>query len=231
MPDGRSLIVGGRTGLAWVSADGATAPTPLLAGTQPRIPWSVSSDGQRLAYYEMSPATGFDIWTVPLRRNTAAPALGAPEPFLQSPAYEVYPSFSPDGWWIAYSSNESGRYEIYVRRFPDDGSKVRISTGGGRIARWAQDGRELMYQTDDQRINVVTYRVENGVFSAEKPRLFTRERLGDAGVFPSFDLAPNGARILALVPAAPPEERQSINHVTVVLNFFDEVARRAGRPR
>jgi Tol biopolymer transport system component len=85
----------------------------------------------RLAFYELNAATGFDLWTVPLGTESAGLRAGKPEAFLQTPADERHPSFSPDGRWTAYSSNESGPVEIYVRAFPDKGGKWQISNGGG----------------------------------------------------------------------------------------------------
>ena len=70
---------------------------------------------------------------------------GTPQLYLRTPAYEVYPSFSPDGRWMAYASTEAGPSEVYVRRFPDNGSKVQVSIGGGRIPRWSRNGHDLFF--------------------------------------------------------------------------------------
>jgi serine/threonine-protein kinase len=225
-PDGRLLLLGGRAGMAAVDPERGDPPTRLTRSERIQVPWSVSPDGRRLAYHEMSPSTAFDLWTVPVSRTDGAIRLGTPEPFLRTPAYEVYPTFSPDGQWLAYSSNESGGYEIYVRHFPDDGTKVRVSQGGGRIVHWSPNRRELLFQTDDHRVMVAPYRVERGAFMPGAPRLWTPRPLADAGVYPSFDLTPDGERLVALLPAARPEEQQSPNHVTLLLNVFDEIRRR-----
>jgi serine/threonine-protein kinase len=149
---------------------------------------------------------------------------GTPEPFLRSPSFEVYPSFSPDGRWLVYSSNESGRTEIYVRAFPDNGTKVRVSADGGRVARWVPHGRELLYRTDDQRLMVVEYSIRDGLFKAGTPELWTSTRLADTGVLANFDVAPDGTRVVALLPVR--ERQQTENHATFLLNFFDEIRRR-----
>ena len=122
---------------------------------------------------------------------------GKPKPFLVSDAFEVYPAFSPDGRWIAYTSLESGAYEIYVRAFPDKGHKRQVSTHGGTVAAWARDGRRLFYQTADQRIMVVDWSVSEGVSQPAQPRVWTDTRLADVGLAPSFDVAPDG-RVAAL---------------------------------
>jgi serine/threonine-protein kinase len=155
--DGRFLLIsspGG--GLSSIRADGSGGVQPLLQSDKIQVPWSFSPDGSRLAYHQLSPATGFDLWTVPIRSSEAGVTAGKPEPFLQTAAYETYPSFSPDGKWIAYGSNESGSWEVYVRAFPDQGERVQVSAGGGRIPFWSQNGHELLYRTDDQRIMVAT---------------------------------------------------------------------------
>jgi serine/threonine-protein kinase len=223
-PDARHLLIGGRSGMSWIDAQQPAQPTPLTTKATLQVPWSVSPGG-RLAYHELSATTGFDLWTVPVTPTAHGLTAGAPEPFLRTPAFEVYPAFSPDGRWIAYGSNESGATEIYVRRYPDNGTAVRVSVGGGRIPAWSPNARELLYQTDNNHLMVAGYRVENGAFVPSPPRAWTLLSLGDAWVFPSFALAGDDAHVLALVPAGRPEDQQTPNHVTVVLNFPDEVAR------
>ena len=125
-PTGSSVLFGGVEGMAWISADHSGAPTSLMNVRVNQTPWSVAPDGRRIAYYERNAETGFDLWTVGVRSHDAGFEIGAPERFLQTAAFEVYPSFSPDGRWITYASNESGAWEVYVRRFPDNGTKVRV---------------------------------------------------------------------------------------------------------
>ena len=113
--------------------------------------------------------------------------IGAAEPFLVGTnAFEAYPSFSPDGRWLAYSSNETGRFEVYVRRFPDDGKPVRVTNGGGRVPRWLPNGREILYQTEDQRLMVVTCLPADNACSADTARSWTLHRIADTGVLPAF---------------------------------------------
>ena len=228
-PDGRLLLFGGRNGLSTAAVDESSADAihRLSAKDRIQVPWSLDSSATNLAYHELDPTTGFDLWTVPLTRTSSGVTLGRPEPFLRSPAFEVYPTFSPDGNWIAYSSNESGRYEVYVRAFPDHGVQVRVSTDGGRVPRWSPNGRELLYETEQQRVMVASYRVGDGAFAADTPRPWGGEPLGDTGVYPGFDVAPDGERLVALFPAASADERQARNHVTILLNFLHEVRRRA----
>jgi serine/threonine-protein kinase len=194
--------------------------------TTAQTPWSTSPDGQRIAYYERSPETGFDLWTAPILRSDTGPRLGRPETFLRSRAFEVYPSFSPDGRWMTYASNESGTWEIYVRRFPDDGTKVRVSTAGGVVPYWSPNGYELLYRTDAHQVMVVTYKAVGESFTPGEARPWSQQTLADTGVLPNFAVDASGERIIALMPT-PPEDPQSANHATVILNFDEEVRRRA----
>jgi serine/threonine-protein kinase len=226
LPDGASLLFGGADGLALIPADRPGDSTRLGGMRVNQTPWSVASDGRRLAYYDRTPETGFDLWTVAVARHDAGLELELPEPFLQTRAFEVYPSFSPDGRWIAYASNESGAWEVYVRRFPDNGTKVRVSSSGGSVPRWSPNGRELLYRTEARRIMVVTYTRSADTFVPSAPRPWSQHPLADTGVLPNFDIAPDGERVLALMPVARPEEQQSVNHVTFMLNVFEGIRNR-----
>lgn len=225
MPGG-SLAFGGATGLGWVQSTGATDSAPLMAGKTAQTPWSMSPDGRRVAYYERNPETGFDLWTAPVIGTDKGPGLGQPEPYLRTRAFEVYPSFSPDGRWMTYASNESGAWEIYVRRFPDDGTKVRVSASGGVVPYWSPNGRELLYRTDGNRVMIASYKASGSSFTAGEPRPWSPHTLADTGVLPNFAVDASGERILALMPA-PPANPQSANHVTLIFNAGEEVRRRA----
>jgi len=165
-PDGRHIVFESGTSVFWTRSDGAGDPQRLLESSNNSVPWSMSSDGRRLAYFEVNPDTGFDIWTLPLDfSDPNHPRAGKPEPFLRTPADELIPMFSPDGRWIAYRSNESGSPEIYVRPFPAaGGGKWQISSGGGLYGLWSKDGHELYYETTDNRIMVVDYTVDGATF-------------------------------------------------------------------
>ena len=127
-----------------------------------------------------------------------------------------------------HTLNASGPYEVYVKRFPDDGTReVRVSTGGGTIPHWSTRAHEIVYRTEQQRLMVTGYRIEGNTFVPGQPRLWMSEPIADTGVLANFDLAPDGQRIAASMAAASTLDRQSKNHVTVVLNFFEAVRRRA----
>jgi serine/threonine-protein kinase len=228
-PDGRSIVLGSRAGLYTTPAIANAQPNPLTRSQRLQVPWSFSRDGSRLAFHELNETTGFDLWTVRVSATQDGLKAAEPELFLRTAAYETYPSFSPDGQWIAYGSGAFGRWDVYVRPFPNDGSKeVRVSDSGGRIPYWLPNRHELLYRTDDQRLMVTAYRVEHGSFIVEKPRQWSPTTLADTGVISNLDVDPNGTRVLALLPATL-EDRQSADHVTMMLNFADEVRRRLTR--
>jgi serine/threonine-protein kinase len=222
-PDGRALVVGGAAGLTWLPVDPEAEPRPLLTTNAPAVPWSFAPQGTRVAYHMPAADTHLDLWTAPLEVVADVAAAGAPEPFLRTSAVESWPALSPDGRWLAYGSSESGTFEVYVRAFPDDGHVVRISEGGGRAATWARDGRQLLYGTDDGRVMVVAYTVVDGAFKATHPERWTPVAMAAAGVLPTFDLAPNGERILALLPSTDAGSAPAPNHVTFISNLFEKL--------
>jgi serine/threonine-protein kinase len=134
--------------------------------------------------------------------------------------------FSPDGRWIAYGSDESGRAEIYVRSFPPGrGGKAQISTGGARFGIWSNNGRDLFYKTPDRRIMVLDYTVNGDSFVPGKPRLWSEKQVGDS-TFTNLDLAPDGKRFAVFPLPEPAGPEKGMAHVTFLENFLDELRRR-----
>ena len=170
----------------------------------------------------------FHIFTAPIEsdpgRGTPGVHLGKPELFLGTPFGEGSPAFSPDGRWLAYNSNDSGTGEVYVRPFPGPGGKWQISMGGGSSPLWSRDGRELIFETLDGRVMAASYSVKGDSFAAGKPRVWS-ERLLYAGGAPVYDLAPDGKRLAAVL--ASDQAGVEPTHLTFLLNFFDELRRRA----
>src|SRR5262249_40704718 len=145
-PDGRFVVFGTAGGLFWTRADGGGNPKRLTESKFAPYPGSFTPDGKWLAYFDQSSGTGADIWTVPIENVSGELRAGKPELFLKSPNVRSYPVFSPDGHWLAYASTESGGYEVYVRAFPDNGERTRISSSGGMHPAWSRNGHELFYR-------------------------------------------------------------------------------------
>src|SRR5439155_24574460 len=166
-PDGKNIVFQSTNspapGLYWIRSDGSGEAQRLTDGKDYQFPFSFSPDGKRLALAANGNGGSFDIFTALIEsdpgRDTLGVRLGKPELFLGTPFDEGYSAFSPDGRWLAYQSNESGTAEVYVRPFPGPGGRWQISKGGGLYPLWSRDGRELLFQTLDQRVMAAGYSV------------------------------------------------------------------------
>ena len=216
-PDGKRLIYAQSTGtVVWAPADSSGLPSVLMnPGRGFLRPTSVSPDGKLvIGHY-----TSGKLWVLPL---PAGPSVDAkPQSFLDSESRKQEPAFSPDGHWVAYRSDETGNGEIYVTPHPGPGGKILISTEGGLDPRWSRDGRELFYRTRGiSRMMVVDVQTGRS-FRAGKPRMLFEEQAYSY----TYDVSPDGKRFLmikSLGSAQGPSDQ-----VTVVLNWFDELRRRA----
>jgi Tol biopolymer transport system component len=214
--------------IGWIRADGAGEIQRLLESRNRVVPYSFFPDGRRLAYYELDPDSGYDLWTLALDLSDPDhPKVRKPELFLRTPSNELHPAVSPDGHWIAYMSYESGRNEeVYVRPFPGPGGKWQITNAGGQLPVWSRNGRELFFESLDNRIMVTDYTATRESFVARKPRPWSDKQLQAVGGPLNYDLAPDGKRFAILpMPDAKTEEQGSVR-VTFLLNFFDELRRR-----
>jgi WD40 repeat protein/predicted Ser/Thr protein kinase len=234
-PDGQNIVFRSvdpnSPGLYWIRADGAGQPQRLTDGKLQETPYSFSSDVSShrllLAFQRADSGSHQEIWTAPIEGDAAHPRLGQAEPFLSTPFGKTSPAFSPDGHWLAYSSSESGTYEIYVRSFPGPGRKWQISEGGGRFPLWSRSGRELLFRKPGEGLQVVSYTTNGDTFTASAPRVWSSVSLRDDSGFPSYDLAPDGKRIATFLASADADTQKPLTHLTFLLNFFDEVRRKA----
>jgi len=162
----------------------------------------------------------------PIERDSDHLKLGKAELWLNS---AIIPAFSPDGRWVAYLSDESGRQEIYVRPFPGPGGKMQISTEGGTEPMWARNGRELFYRNGDKMM--VTAVETQPVFAASKPELLfeAHYETGLSSFERDYDVSPDGQRFLMIKGS---EQESAATQLNVVLNWSDELRRLApaGKP-
>jgi serine/threonine-protein kinase len=227
--DGQFVVFHSVGGLLWTRADGAGKPQPLTRSTNMQLPTSFTPDGTRLVYSEQIPGASGEIRTVPVEYSGGAMRAGESQLFVKTATANGMAAFSPDGRWLAYADAEGGRYEVSVRAFPDNGTRVQVSTGGGTWPTWVQNGHELFYNTEDQRIMVVDYSLKGGLFVAGKPRVWFGKQLANIGLGGTYDLARDGKRLIVVMPPASAEPLSAQNHVMLALNFFDEVRRRVGQ--
>jgi len=193
-------------------------------------PWAFTADGTRLSVQELDTANGSDynVWTVAVTSDADGLRAGTPDRFLNSASREGHPAISPDGRWMAYFTDASGTRQIFVRAFPDRGSQWQISNAGGVYPTWSPNGRELLYRTDDNHVMVAPYTVAGDTFVAEKPRRWTETQLANVGQWKNFDVAPDGTRIVALMPA---EAQQRQHLVVFVGNVLDHLRQSVSRAR
>ena len=219
MPDGTRVVYrGSREGfrnLFWNAANGRNQEERLTTSENLQTPVSVSPDGKRVAYTDVDRLTGNDIWVVSLDGDRAA------QPFLKTPASESNAHFSPDGRWLAYASDESGRIEVYVQPFPGPGGKWTISTDGGNEPVWSRDGRELFYRNGDAVMAVPI--TSHPTFAAGLPRRLFSAQFEPTGTGTSgYDVSPDGRRFLMIQPTEPEPPATQVN---IVINWFEELRR------
>ena len=230
-PDGRRIAFASARGdkstlnLYWQPVDGRGDAQRLTESKNQQIPGSWHPSGKFLAFEESYPQTSYDLMILPMEGDeTTGWKPGQPTVFLNSPFAEREPMFSPDGRWLAYSSTETGRAEVYVRPFPGPGGKWQISTGGGTAPTWSRTKPELFYGTPSGQIMLAAFAVERDLFRAGKPTLWSEGRFRSNRGNRSFDLHPDGERF-ALSATMPVDANQ--NHLTFTFNFFEELRRLA----
>ena len=229
-PDGRNIIFTSTSpsgpGMYSVRADGAGEAQRLTNGELEELPYSVSPDGKRLAFSRNRGSA--DIFTASIEGDASHMKLGKPELFLGTPSMEWLPAFSPDGHWLAYMSDESGTNEIYVRPFPGPGGRWQISAGGGASPAWLRTGRELLFQGPDRRVMAVDYKAAGDSFILLKPRPWSEGKVLGTGSVPTWDPAPDGKYLVAVLPEA---NEKPATHLTFLLNFTDELQRSNAGPK
>jgi Tol biopolymer transport system component len=188
------------------------APKRLFSWPATAVLSDWSNDRQHLLFQSRGTGTREDVWVLTLGAG------GAPIPLLRSQFNERGARFSPDGRWVAYASDESGRPEIYIQPFPPTGMKRQVSNEGGHEPAWRRDGRELYYMTGDRRLTAVPVRLSRDVLVGDPSELFRMPR--DAPLAPriSYSPAADGQRFLVNV-AAPDRVRLPRYETQVVVNW------------
>ena len=164
--------------------------TLLLRSDEPKFPLDWSRDGRYLLYRQIGPQTSHDIFVLPTTGGSK------PFPYLQTPAMENGGAFSPDGNWIAYNSDDSGRSEVYVERFPTHGGKRQISPAGGSGPRWRADGKELYYYSLDGKLMAVSVANVGETLATGTPTALFPFRPAGAPTVPSYTATRDGQRFL-----------------------------------
>jgi len=149
---------------------------------------------------------------------------------LSTPFSESFPVFSPDGRWLAYISDESGRPDVYVRPFPGPGGKWQISAEGGSLPRWSRARNELFFESLDNRLMVAPYKVQGETFVPDKPRVWSPRPFGVRAVGWDFDLHPDGERAV-VAPAPDTVTTIKQDKVVFVFDFLDDVRRATSSPK
>jgi Tol biopolymer transport system component len=185
---------------------------PGVVGSERRLlqrpgvqqPEDITRDGRLLVYGNNLQTTTPSIWLLPLRGG------GEPRPWLQTPFALRNPRFSPDGRWIAYESDESGDWEIYLALTEAGGEKRRISPAGGRLPRWRRDGREMYYVAPDGSLMAVPITLGSRLEAGAPVRLFHVDT-----AIENFDVTPDGSRFLVSTPSEPTHE----SPIRVIVNW------------
>jgi Tol biopolymer transport system component len=193
-PDGKAIYYSSDRKIHWRiyrrRVSGAGQEEAITSETEPASAWDVSPDGRFLVYERSASKarTNLDLWIMPLTGE------GKATPFLEAPFSESEARVGPDGRWLAYTSDESGRGEVYVTSFPGHEGKWQISSGGGSAPRWRRDGREIFYVAPDSRIHSVEVR-PGGAFEAGAPKpLFATQIARLPLAF--YDVTADGQRFL-----------------------------------
>jgi serine/threonine-protein kinase len=182
----------------------------LLKSNLPASPSGWSRDGRIIVYTVTDPTNGGDVWALPLGHE--------PYPVVATAADERYGSLSPDGHWLAYISNQSGAYEVYVRAFPGPGLLRQVSTHGGFQPQWRNDARELFYVAADRMLMTLPVSIGAGTLEAGPPTALFATRaqwIEIQATARNFAAAPDGQRFL--VSNATEEARFATT--TVMLNW------------
>jgi serine/threonine-protein kinase len=221
-PDGKQIVFNSSLGGATMDlyskpADGSAQEKRLTEGTLTLLPKSWADDGKTLIITQaVDPNTGFDIEMLPYE------AVGTPQPLINTRFDEFHPTISPSGRWLAYSSDESGRAEIYIKPYPGPGGAIPVTTEGGREPVWDPSEKELYYRDDNgDKLFKVSILTEPAVQIGSPELLFEGRFFGSSNWGRNYDISPQGDFFILIEEG----EMQSAAQINVVLNWFEELKR------
>jgi Tol biopolymer transport system component len=213
-PDGERIVFAslreGAPNLFQKNANGSGQEDPLYQSPLAKLPSSWSNDGRFVLCGTVDPKTRWDLWVLSVSDHKW-------EPFLQTPANESRGMFSPNGRWIAYESDESGKKEIYVQTFPASGAKWQISVSGGSQPRWRRDGKELFFLGGDRKVTAVEVNIDAPGFVHGAPRALFETRISKGEERPGtqYVVSADGQHFLVNTVA----EEGAYTPINVVLNW------------
>ena len=196
------------------NADGSGEVERFQVSKITQIPCGFTPEGNTIIYYAIGDPNGA-LWSLSLEEGAK------PEPFLVTPFNEKHPALSPDGKWLAYTSNESGREEIYLRPFPKAAGKWQVSTSGGQHAMWSPDGTELFYEEDNDLMDVVID-LRAGAPMIGRPSTLFELPIGANETGRGYDISPDGQRFVA-VKAELGGRDFGKSHLRFVFHWFNEL--------
>ena len=228
-PDGRTIVFSSTpsatqlANLYWVAADGSGEPHRLTESHDRQIASSWHPSGKYLAFDQQISRQQWDLIVLPMEARGAGWQAGTPTRLLNHVSQRSDAVFSPDGRWLAYMSNESGRSEVFVRPFAGPGVPRQVSISGGRIPIWSRSRNELFYLSADSHLMVVSYTVDGHTFRAAPPQKWSEQPIHDRPTTRPFDVHPDGDRVVVGGDLA---SAPNVNKVVLVPNFADDVRRR-----
>jgi Tol biopolymer transport system component len=212
--------------MEWRSADGSGGPQRILDSTRNQTPAAFHPSGRFLVYCEFANEAEIDLMALPIDGDeTADWTFGEPRTLTHAPGRETHAAFSPDGRWIAYVGEETGRSEVFVQPFPEMNRRWQVSNEGGTAPIWSRAKSEIVYLQDGQ-LKAASYTVRGDSFESEKPHLWADGRVVFRGPARMFDLHPDGNRmVLAPAPSQRAIDTSRADKIVLVFNFFDELRR------
>jgi eukaryotic-like serine/threonine-protein kinase len=205
-PDGRRIVFGstrkGGIDLYMQPVDAGVPESLLWASPESKNAEDWSSDGRWIVFATQNPNTARDLWALPMEGDQK------PIVIARTAFEEAYARVSPDGRWIAYHSNESGRNEVYVQAFPQPGGRTQISTGGGSCPQWQRDGKALFYRDAGKRVMSVPVALTASSVEPGIPVALFALSLGAA-----YHVSPDGQRFLI------DEITKEASPITILLNW------------